>query len=430
MEIAFCYIWLTTSGAEPWPPPPACRYVRQDDPLWSRLHQGLLTTGRLPQALGFYEPATAKRLGLGAGRVSHGRLLSAYSHLCEERYSPATDPNVTEEASDEHNARVTAAFNAAKLAEAQAEWEAAQAAAAAEAAALAGEAEDAGAAAAEAAEAAAALGAGAGKRRRGRRRKAKAAESADGGSSVPPPGSELAASLLDSWTPGDEYKLRYARHLGGLGIGAVRGAWGSAQEGSTLHALMRLLPGSRVGEVGLCCLESGDLPPEWGFAPGSLPPLGASPDGIIHHPEGPAAGGGGGQLAAALAGLSLEEQGCCQQCVGVPGLVEVLEVKNTCPFGASTRRGGNGKVKAGFVVSDRGPREQVPPEWIPQLQLHMLCAGAPPARPLLAPMGFVAALVIPRHSQMAAFGGEPSPLHETQNHGCPPPAQARRLRCS
>lgn len=379
-----CFGRITFPVAHMWAQvgqPRRCRYVRQDDPLWSRLHQGLLTTGRLPQALGFYEAGTAKRLGLGSARVSHGRLLSAYTHLCEERYVPATNPNVTEEASDEHNARVTAAFNATKLAEAQAEWEARQAAAAAEAAALAEEAEDAGAAAAEAP----AAGAAAGKRRRGRRRRGKAAAAAGDDGDGAPPGVPLAALLMDSWSPGEEAKLRYARYLGALGLGAVRCAWGSAQEGSTLLALMRLLPGSRLGEVGLCCLEAADLPPEWGFAPGSLPPLGASPDGIIHHCGPPAAAAAaaavldgpaaGGELEAALAGLALEDRARC--CVGVAGLTEVVEVKNTCPFGTSTRRGGNGKVKSGFVVSDRGPRDQVPPEWVPQLQLHMLAAGEP-----------------------------------------------------
>lgn len=28
-------------------------------------------------------------------------------------------------------------------------------------------------------------------------------------------------------------------------------------------------------------------------------------------------------------------------------------------------------------MADRGPRQQVPPEWVPQMQLHMLCAGTP-----------------------------------------------------
>ncbi|EFN52793.1 hypothetical protein CHLNCDRAFT_138438 [Chlorella variabilis] len=53
--------------------------------------------------------------------------------------------------------------------------------------------------------------------------------------------------------------------------------------------------------------------------------------------------------------------------------IEVVEVKNTCPFGHS-RRGGRLRTNE-FAVADRGPRTAVPPEWVPQLQLHMLCAG-------------------------------------------------------
>ncbi|KAL0023408.1 hypothetical protein WJX79_006764 [Trebouxia sp. C0005] len=45
------------------------RNVRQESQLWTELHQGLLTTGRLNAALGFYEPAAAKRLGIPRDRV-------------------------------------------------------------------------------------------------------------------------------------------------------------------------------------------------------------------------------------------------------------------------------------------------------------------------------------------------------------------------
>jgi len=49
--------------------------------LWTELHQGLLTTGRLNAALGFYEPAAAKRLGIPRDRVNHNSLLSAAANL-------------------------------------------------------------------------------------------------------------------------------------------------------------------------------------------------------------------------------------------------------------------------------------------------------------------------------------------------------------
>jgi len=55
--------------------------VRQESQLWTELHQGLLTTGRLNAALGFYEPAAAKRLGIPRDRVNHNSLLSAAANL-------------------------------------------------------------------------------------------------------------------------------------------------------------------------------------------------------------------------------------------------------------------------------------------------------------------------------------------------------------
>ena len=58
-----------------------CRQVRQESQLWAQLHQGLLTTGKLNAALGFYEPAAAKRLNIPRDRVSHNAILSAISNL-------------------------------------------------------------------------------------------------------------------------------------------------------------------------------------------------------------------------------------------------------------------------------------------------------------------------------------------------------------
>ena len=142
----------------------------------------------------------------------------------------------------------------------------------------------------------------------------------------------------------EEDKLRKARAAASLGLTHLRCAWGTVQEAATLRALCDIFPEASLREVGLCALGTAALPQEWGFAPGSLPPLGASPDGLIEfHADGGAT-------------------------------LEVVEVKNTCPFDSSpgtSRRGANR-----FLVRDRGPRRQVEPLWVPQLQLHMLCAGA------------------------------------------------------
>lgn len=49
--------------------------------MWNQLHQGLLTTGKLNAALGFYEPGAARRLGIPRDRINHGSLLSAIANL-------------------------------------------------------------------------------------------------------------------------------------------------------------------------------------------------------------------------------------------------------------------------------------------------------------------------------------------------------------
>ena len=63
-------------------------------------------------------------------------------------------------------------------------------------------------------------------------------------------------------------------------------SWGSAQEGATLYGLMHALPKSKLLEAGLFRLNEGTLPKSWCFKKGELPPLGASPDGMLFHPEG------------------------------------------------------------------------------------------------------------------------------------------------
>ncbi|KAL0048902.1 hypothetical protein WJX82_001954 [Trebouxia sp. C0006] len=54
------------------------RNVRQESQLWTELHQGLLTTGRLNAALGFYEPAAAKRLGIPRDRALQLEVMEEY----------------------------------------------------------------------------------------------------------------------------------------------------------------------------------------------------------------------------------------------------------------------------------------------------------------------------------------------------------------
>lgn len=68
------------------------------------------------------------------------------------------------------------------------------------------------------------------------------------------------------------------------GEGGIRMAWGSAQEASALFGLMHLYPNSQLEEVGLCWVDARQqIPASWGISIDNLPPLGASPDGLIRH---------------------------------------------------------------------------------------------------------------------------------------------------
>lgn len=62
--------------------------MRQESPLWAALHRGVLTSGTLNAALGFYEPVAARRLGIPKGFVGHGHLLAAYRNLRLPEYVP------------------------------------------------------------------------------------------------------------------------------------------------------------------------------------------------------------------------------------------------------------------------------------------------------------------------------------------------------
>lgn len=190
----------------------------------------------------------------------------------------------------------------------------------------------------------------------------------------------------------------------------MRMAWGKAQEAATLFALANLFPDRMAIEVGLCLCEGDDLPPSWGFQPGSLPPLGASPDALITHTAGQDAGMDG-DTPQGLANHHLD----------------VVEVKNTCPFGMVSSRRANGKLHARYVVSDRGPRERVAVDWVPQLQLQMLCSGTPSA--LLASRSATKGIRVFRMArdevylrQMLAVASRLWTAHVLLR--CPPPADA------
>ncbi|KAK9803266.1 hypothetical protein WJX72_002943 [[Myrmecia] bisecta] len=61
---------------------------------------------------------------------------------------------------------------------------------------------------------------------------------------------------------------------------------------------------------------------------------------------------------------------------GMKVVLEMVEVKNTSPFQQHATMTRRGKPRVHYALSDRGPRQQVPTYWVPQLQMEMLAGGA------------------------------------------------------
>eukprot|EP00965_Chrysotila_dentata_P215852 6189039-Pleurochrysis_carterae.AAC.2 len=61
--------------------PPTFAYVRQDDPLWDELHDGVLTSRFLSAVLGFREPRAAAHLGLPRGMLNPRAMHDAYEYF-------------------------------------------------------------------------------------------------------------------------------------------------------------------------------------------------------------------------------------------------------------------------------------------------------------------------------------------------------------
>jgi hypothetical protein len=145
---------------------------------------------------------------------------------------------------------------------------------------------------------------------------------------------------------------------------SARMAWGSAQEATAvltaLNVFHHLQGGSKgpssVCEIGMCALEALPYPmmplrPHYSLQvqswldEGSLPAIGASPDGLITHAD---------------------------------GTTEVLEVKCHSPFvdASYDRRSAHGRVgSCALHLRDRGPASTLATWHLPQSFLHILCAG-------------------------------------------------------
>lgn len=297
--------------------PATFRWVRQDDALWEDLHESVLTSRHLLAVLGFREPRAARILGLNRAFVSPNALVDSYYAF--RQANPLGHTSAP----------------------------------------------------------------GAALRRPGRAIEAEAART----------NHALRAALHSfyaaeaRWPPLEEDSVR------GLGsvrmprsIGELRCRWGSAQEAAALASLLEALPEeARVEEVGLAMLLPEQLPPTFpaevrrAAAAGELPPIGASPDGVLRREAG--------------------------------RKIEAIEIKNHCPFFVRERRvagagdggssagasgtGGDGvpddgaesyHVWAGQLLDweleqlpwfeTRGPLDSIPPQYVPQVQLESLCVGA------------------------------------------------------
>jgi len=94
--------------------PSTYAHVRQDDPLWSELHAGVLTSRNVMGALGFCEARAARQLGLQPGMASGRKAESAFWALQEPPPAgcgPPSDPTDADSALNALNAKATTAYN-------------------------------------------------------------------------------------------------------------------------------------------------------------------------------------------------------------------------------------------------------------------------------------------------------------------------------
>uniref|UniRef100_A0A383WDU8 Uncharacterized protein n=1 Tax=Tetradesmus obliquus TaxID=3088 RepID=A0A383WDU8_TETOB len=217
----------TTQGALSY------RYVRQESQLWRELHDGMLTTGRLKQALGMHEPKAAQLVGIHPGSRGSSHLLSAYFHLLTTASSSSSGSK-----DDWADAAATATSSSSSSSSSSGRDASNEAA----------------------------------------RRLFNERLASEGAAAGRPAGSPASGPMSAD--------LAAACHRVGMaGDIPVKLAWGKAQEAAALHCLLQLFPEAAVEEVGLFVVNLNDLPASWGIdlSAESLPRCGASPDGLIVH---------------------------------------------------------------------------------------------------------------------------------------------------
>ena len=321
------------------------RFVRQGTALWDDLHAGRLTTGCLTGALGFQEDGVHRSLGMGARGGSHGPMLGAYRRL---RQTPLAFDAVDRAAEERANEAAVREYNASQNVLGPLLPETAD------------DANAGGAFGANGGKSAAPGRAGGARARASKQKKRNAAkkkkkhDGADGAGSA-----HATRNLFEELVPNAPWLARrdpHSRAAAQRGDGGVRMAWGSAQEHGTVATLMLRHPDAVAEEVGLCVVDSASLPRE--LNPGPLPPMGASPDGIITMDTGAWFVGEDGDENEATDAARRRER-------------LVVEVKNSSPFRKGPGRGSAAK----FEVTDRDPFASPPAYHMPQLQMEMLAAG-------------------------------------------------------
>eukprot|EP00899_Mesostigma_viride_P022999 jgi/Mesvir1/3884/Mv19836-RA.1 len=373
--------------------PSSYRFVRQDTHMWDALHQGRLTCSKLAASLGFYEPMASKALRLPKSWVSHAPLVSAYYHLLDPLLVPDGELHrrFGREEEAAHNQAIVDAYNGdarCRLPSSQPSISTLQGTVDLQ------DGHPAGVTDGGTRHGSGAGGAPTAADLPGKKGSAAIGRGHKSHGQAPPP------SRLSK----EEEKRRgnISSSVAARGISSVRMAWGSAQEAASLFALAKHVEGGsvRVEEVGLCIVDvEKDVPKDWGIQAHLLPPLGASPDGLLRHWEPLSAASNQGDTMTAgpihavihpflgvdgLVGNGPPANGT--NATSSPALdsnghiVEVIEVKNRCPFQheETSRRSGTKKTsKPHYAVSDADPpTDSVHPTYVPQLQMEMLAAKA------------------------------------------------------
>mmetsp|Transcript_184 Transcript_184/g.564 ORF Transcript_184/g.564 Transcript_184/m.564 type:complete len:546 (+) Transcript_184:23-1660(+) len=309
------------------------KFVRQGTELWDELHVGRLTTGCLTGALGFQEDGVGRQLGMGNRGGSHGPMLGAFHRL--RQGAMIFDSGMPIPKENSVNSQVVQKFNEQEnklgpLFPIDTNG-----------------AENQFAVNTNTSPSQKAGGSSKCGKKNAQRKKAK----------LKTPGADEKETLVvdanavhsnDSIQSYSRWLTRrdpHSKAAAQRGEGGVRMAWGSAQEHGTFATLMLHHPTSVAEEVGLCVVDHSAIPAAWNL--GALPPMGASPDGII---------------TMDTAWFKGKKQ-------GAPTRERlVVEVKNSSPF----RKHGNG---ATFEVTDRDSYDHPPPYHMPQLQMEMLACG-------------------------------------------------------